>query len=811
MSGLTNKLWFKAIAFIVLQMFFLTQADISWAANYRERKSTSESALNTQKLTDDRNKLSNDVLNSQMVLNQPAIPFISIEQGFSTLRPEHIGRIEATIQGLSMAGMDLTTILGTLKNSGFSMSESGFAAIKQGYSKHEIYKGLIDAGYDKTSVENLLGNILKTEDEKKQDGVDTENMKTGPPEEEFTEEPSLLDKDEVIEPASGITELPVVANITDVIDKTLHESAVMDQTMAFVKLMINAGKRGTELIHTLKKAGLSNEKIISSLAQLGFSLKDIIAVFKEAGISCKEIIQSINNARLVFSDKDIYDALLRNGFSDKDIVSGFKAAGLSAAKILKIATDLRRDMVKVAKAMLDSGFSYGDVAKSYVLKAMKWTWDHSINIVNCAVHAVDAFLSNIGRKFTSKEDLAYELIVDDILRTGEVEIQNDDVMTSMLAIKKVAQKYGIDMQGYNLTLQSLLELQGKAIVHLDGDHWVSIVSIDGENVTIIDNGQKKVISITELNIRWDGNTLALNQESTEYDNLVDLQMRQIRGGRGWNPFKAIAKIFKAVVDSFKTFFKGLYNAVVGSIQMLIGIVTLDWQRVKDGFWQSTMGTFQMLTAPNQVLYSVIGEKAARIVAMVIKAVVVAICTIIGGIIGTICGGQTQLGMALGAFVGTIISYTADYDMVMACKAGDMKSFKQICKRMLIEALINAAVAFCFAYAAPSASGAASIGKEVASAGIKEVGKTAVRAAIVKGIVGVATQKALQTLVINAAFNAAINTAVAYGVVVGLEKAGVSNPYVRALIAGAAAPMSVLFTLLLFEVRDKLNPISKKVK
>ncbi len=38
MYNQTGKLWFKIISFIVLEAFLFTIADISWAANYKERK-----------------------------------------------------------------------------------------------------------------------------------------------------------------------------------------------------------------------------------------------------------------------------------------------------------------------------------------------------------------------------------------------------------------------------------------------------------------------------------------------------------------------------------------------------------------------------------------------------------------------------------------------------------------------------------------------------------------------------------------------------------------------------------------------------
>ncbi len=583
----TNKLWFKIISFIVLEAFLFTIADISWAANYKERKGAQEVMMENQKTKDERDKLSADALSDKLVLTQPAMPFMGFEQVVNKGRIQSMPIIDTTISGLSIAGNDLTMIFKTLKNSGCSVSEAGFGAVRQGFNKKEIYHSLIKAGYDKDEVKKLLGGLLKAEDEKKLQESEASEEKTGPPlaedEKEQKEEEEALKAKEGIFEIPKVTDMPVEKEPAKIIEKTTKESAVLRQTVEFVRIMINEGKRGVELIKILKKAGLTNERIINALAQMGFNLKDIITIFKEANIDCTEIVQSLHKAQINYSDKEIYAALLKAGFTDKDIVYAFKSAGISAGDILKIATDLSRNMTDIAKAMVAAGFNFADIARAYVLKAMKGVWDNTVNLVNCAVKAFDTFLTNIGRKFASKEDLAYELIVDDILATGEVEIRGKDVMTSMMAIKNVAQKYGISLEGFKLSIDSLKELDENAIILLDGDHWVTIVSIDGDKATIIDNGQEQIISLTELKIRWDGTTLALNQKELKYDQMLDLQMRQIRGGRGGiggffsSIWKGIKKVFKAVWKGIKkVLLSKVFKWILTAIAVVCSFLPITW-------------------------------------------------------------------------------------------------------------------------------------------------------------------------------------------------------------------------------------------
>ena len=333
----TNKLWFKIISFIVLEAFLFTIADVSWAANYRQKKGSKEAMMETQNTKDNRDKLSADALSDKLVLTQPAMPYMGFEQVVTKGQIESMPIIDTTISGLSIAGNDLPAIFTTLKNSGCSVAEAGFGAVRQGFNKKEIYHGLIKAGYDKEEVKQLLGGLLKAEEEKKLKEKEAQEEKTGPPlskdKDKQKEEEAQKTKEGIFE-IPKVTEMPVEKEPAKLIEKTTKESAMLRQTVEFVRIMINEGKRGVELIKILKKAGLTNERIINSLAQMGFNLKDIITIFKEANLTCTEIVQSLHKAQVNYSNKEIYEALLKAGFTDKDIVAALKAVesiGVTAA------------------------------------------------------------------------------------------------------------------------------------------------------------------------------------------------------------------------------------------------------------------------------------------------------------------------------------------------------------------------------------------------------------------------------------------------------------------------------------------------
>ncbi|MBU1042850.1 MAG: hypothetical protein KJ915_00425, partial [Candidatus Omnitrophica bacterium] len=749
----TGKLWFKIIAFIVLEAFLFTIADVSWAANYRDQRGSQQMALDSQKNKKEKDNVSADALSNQLVLTQPAMPYM----GFGQITPqgqqglESISLIDTTISGLSIAGNDLSDIFTTLKSSGCSVSEAGFGAMRQGFAKKEIYHALISAGYDKDEVKTLLGSLLKMESETKKQDEAAVQTKTGPPQEQSEQDKTQLNQKKAIFEIPSVTDLPIEKDVTKIVEKTVQQGAVLRQTVEFVRLMINEGKRGKELIKILKKAGLSNERITTALSQLGFNLKDIITILKDSNISCTDIVQAIYNSQVNYSDKDIYTALLKAGFSDQEIINALRNVGMNAADILKLTTELGRSMTQVADAMVKAGFNVAEIATAYVLKAMQWTWDNSVNVINCAVKAFDAFLNNVGRKFSSKQDLAYELIVDDILATGEVLIQNQDVMTSMVAIKNVAQNHGIDLEGYNLSLNSLLELEGVSVVHLDGDHWVTLVGIDGDQVTIIDNGTEEVISLSEFQIRWDGNVLAFNQQEISQDKLIDLQMREIRGGRGLLSVLTL----------------GLSDVVEKVVDVVVDVVKKVWDVIK---------VVVIVVVAAVLTYVTAGALAPVFVAAfaATTAVAVAACTALAAAVAsfavTFCMGVLQ-GQSFGeAFKSALIAG------VVAGIASGISSYAN----------------FSSPTGTPTTTGGTSFGGSEAAVSGTTGGAGAGAGAGVGAATGSVASSAGGTIlgvstvsIANAAISAVKQTVVSYALTKLMDAAGIDNVYLRAGIVGAA--------------------------
>ncbi|MBI4844916.1 MAG: hypothetical protein HY810_00295 [Candidatus Omnitrophica bacterium] len=540
-SNLRKKIWFKVISLSMMQLFMLNS--IVFAFDFQD------SAYKNDNRNDYRDKFNSQVA----MLNIPANSVIPMSKESTARDINDVSDVDYNLIIENLKGCDLKTKCAILKTVGCSELQAATRLTEKGYKADDVAKSLKEEGFDQEKVADAIETIIKKERNfSSQENVSKNTLKTSAEEEkgsekeeseEYVEQGLALEKDkkERLEVNRQI-DFIIEKEAERIIEKTIRDDALQRQVIEVVKLMLNEGKRGVVLFEVLKKSGFSNEKIISALLSVGVDLKEIISMFKQANISCEDIVKALFSSQSSYSAKEIYAALIACGYDDEEIISAFRISGIAANEILKISSELGRDMINVAKAMIKAGFSYTQIAKAYLLKAMKWTWDKSVDIINCAVKAFDAFITNISRKISSKEDLAYTLIVEDILNAGKVVIEDQNVMTSMFAIKKVANDFGVNLDGYNIGLETLKELENGAIINLDNNHWVTFAGVEKDMVTIIDNGEKKQISLFELKMRWDSNALLVNKNKSGLKNINDLKMRQIRGGRSANnAWKAIQR------------------------------------------------------------------------------------------------------------------------------------------------------------------------------------------------------------------------------------------------------------------------------
>jgi len=85
--------------------------------------------------------------------------------------------------------------------------------------------------------------------------------------------------------------------------------------------------------------------------------------------------------------------------------------------------------------------------------------------------------------------------------------------TTMKGLARAAKSVGLKAQGINMDKQALKQLSDPAIAWYDGNHYVALLSIDGEQATIHDPNKpnEEVLPINELLGRSGGFLLTLSR------------------------------------------------------------------------------------------------------------------------------------------------------------------------------------------------------------------------------------------------------------------------------------------------------------
>ncbi len=422
---LKRRVLVKVVSVIIIQLYLSTQ--IVYAAVYLPNPSTEISALSQA-----QTKETEEVVPSITVYGE-----LETQEELSVSETEQ-AEVENVIAALEDEPVSLKA--STLKAMGSSVGAAATALIKDNMSAKETSAALIEAGYDKTKVDNYLGNIVASETKDKQSS------------------------------------------------QTSAEKDIVDNKTSEI----------------MKPEAFTENNAVSTNDKKTTSTEVTQTETTEASTSTVE-----------------------QGASNTQTVSALKEQGMSATDILKVATDSGKDMKTVAAEMKAAGFSNEDIAKAYIAKAMDWAIDTTADVVNCAVQSLSEVLSGQGN-IVSTVELAYDVIVSDIMNTGKVTIEDGQIMSSMSAIQDVASEHGVDLAGANGTMTDLENASGSTIVHVDGNHWITVKDITGDTVTVMDNGKEVTMTKAELKSRWDGNMLTQNNNAGG-TQLTDQQMVIIKG------------------------------------------------------------------------------------------------------------------------------------------------------------------------------------------------------------------------------------------------------------------------------------------
>ncbi|MBU4590706.1 MAG: hypothetical protein KKG01_07260, partial [Candidatus Omnitrophica bacterium] len=186
---------------------------------------------------------------------------------------------------------------------------------------------------------------------------------------------------------------------------------------------------------------------------------------------------------------------------------------------------------KIAEVAQELGIerkSIVDLTIENVTAVMTWLWRESTNIVNCAVQSLKSIFQTRGIE-VKQEELAKDAILVDVL-TGVLtpETAKGELMLSMYAIVKSAEKRGLILQGANITIDQLKNITLPVIARLAvKEHFIVVTQVTDAEVTYIDNGAEVTEDITEFSYKWDGNIL-VTQLPENAEVLTVSQMKEIR-------------------------------------------------------------------------------------------------------------------------------------------------------------------------------------------------------------------------------------------------------------------------------------------
>jgi hypothetical protein len=157
----------------------------------------------------------------------------------------------------------------------------------------------------------------------------------------------------------------------------------------------------------------------------------------------------------------------------------------------------------------------------------------------------------------SNEELAGLALVIDII-TGVITPQTEGkLLLSMHALTKAAAVKGLVLYNTNLTFDNLVGTQKPVIVHVDGDHFVTVTDVYNETVTYIESnkgpeGEVITESKEEFLSGWQGYCITQEQPQDESKLISDIHAMNIRGAGWWSD----------LWDGIKSFFKKYWHVIL---------------------------------------------------------------------------------------------------------------------------------------------------------------------------------------------------------------------------------------------------------
>ncbi|MCK5179231.1 MAG: hypothetical protein KAR32_06840, partial [Candidatus Omnitrophica bacterium] len=170
--------------------------------------------------------------------------------------------------------------------------------------------------------------------------------------------------------------------------------------------------------------------------------------------------------------------------------------------------------------------------KNRIRRITEWLQAPEIHPLNCGIYALRDILASRDVETSLEELSVSSLMVDlmnDIIKPGEAKLK-----TSLFAINKIADAYGLGFKPAKLAPADVLKLQTPFIASFESEHFVTVNSVDDARVYYSDIGHAQVSSIPEFTAQLTGFVLAPElekQKSVAFEYVPDSMTPFIWGNK----------------------------------------------------------------------------------------------------------------------------------------------------------------------------------------------------------------------------------------------------------------------------------------
>ncbi|MDD5574450.1 MAG: hypothetical protein PHH75_04650, partial [Candidatus Omnitrophica bacterium] len=171
-----------------------------------------------------------------------------------------------------------------------------------------------------------------------------------------------------------------------------------------------------------------------------------------------------------------------------------------------------------------------------------WMMDSGRNLVTCGAQALSGLFRAMGQNISPYQMAQSALLIDILSDSLDIYTYNQakKLENSLYALANTALLYGYELKPFhwkdfysnNKNISKALNKLIPYIAFVDDDHMVLVKGLNKDSVVIEDNGQEKIMSLVDFDLRFSGYGLALSNhipEGFDIEILEDAVAKAVQG------------------------------------------------------------------------------------------------------------------------------------------------------------------------------------------------------------------------------------------------------------------------------------------